>query len=346
MEGAFERRKKSRGSVGFVALKGVSIVPPLNSFEASLHHRAVTLGHRHRRTESQLVAVLRDVDVHGLWRKFDRTSLFAYAVGELGISESFAYAHIAVARKSALVPALGRAVEDLRLTVSAAARIVACLTEGNADDVIAFASSHTGRETERECARRNPKSAEGDRATETSEGRVRLTVTVSTATHEAIKRVQSLEAQRGKCGGMERALEAAAEEYLERRDPVRKAERAQARKPESEKAGSTFGPGEAELCARRPKQKYTRLPLTAAQRHAVHARDGGRCAHVGEAGKRCGADRFVDVHHVRPVSRGGGNEPSNLTTLCPFHHDLVHQTSFPIDGQVSWIRAPEVKYAG
>ena len=88
------------------------------------------------------------------------------------------------------------------------------------------------------------------------------------------------------------------------------------------------------------------MPLTAAEKHAVHARDGGRCAHIGESGKRCNADRWVDVHHVRPVSRGGGNELGNLTTLCSYHHDLVHQTSFPIDGQVSWIRSEVVKYAG
>ena len=321
------------------------MIQDLDPSEIALHQLAVSLGRSHRGIESRMVAVLREVDLSGLWRKFDRTSLFAYAVGELALSEPVAYAHIAVARKSARVPALRKAVEDLRLTVSGAARIVACLTEGNAEEVIAFAATHSSRETERECARRSPKSAEGDRATEISEGRVRLTVTVSTAAHEAIKRVQSLEACRGNGGGMERALEAAVGEYLERRDPVRKAARATGRK-----ARAPGGPApaltEAGLCARRPKQKYARLPLTAEQRHAVHARDGGRCAHVGETGKRCGADRFVDVHHVRPVSRGGGNEPSNLTTLCSFHHDLVHQTSFPIDGQVSWIRAREIRYVG
>ena len=329
----------------------------LNPAQTKMHDRAVSLSRSHRQVESELVGVLGEIGRAGLWRVFERTSLFGYAVGELGLSEPVAYAFIAVARKAMLVPALGTAVAGRRL-------IVSCLTPENAEDVIAFASAHTSRETDAEVARRNPKGTEGHRSKPLGGGRVRIAVTVSTATHEALERVRSLEAQRGKSGGLERALEAAAEASLERRDPVRRAQRAQAqaRASKAEPAAATpaspapvaaavpdaastpepaYKPG---LCTYRHKQKNTRIPLTASQRHAVHARDNGRCAHVGLSGKRCGADRWVDVHHVRPVSQGGGNEPENLTTLCSVHHDLVHQTSFPIDGQVSWLRSTEVSY--
>ena len=325
----------------------------LNPAQAELHRRAVYLGRAHRRLEAVLVATLQEVEQTGLWRKFDCTSLFRYAVAELGLSESVAYALIAVARRAASVPALGEAVAARRLTVSAAARIVSCLTLENASEVIEFAATHSSREVEWEVARRNPKSIEGDRSKPVAEGRIRITVTVSRETHEALRRVQSLEARRGKGGGIERALEAAAEEYLERRDPVRAAGRAKARAEKAARPAAERPQAErkeerpaADAGLRARRDKPNRTPLTAVQRHAVHARDGGRCAHVGESGKRCGADRFVDVHHVRPVCRGGGNEPENLTTLCSVHHDLVHQTSFPIDGQVSWLRATGVAYVG
>lgn len=32
----------------------------------------------------------------------------------------------------------------------------------------------------------------------------------------------------------------------------------------------------------------------------------------------------LHVHHIRRRSQGGGNELSNLVTLCSFHHDWVH----------------------
>ena len=313
----------------------------LNPVQLNLHRRAILLSQGHRRVEARLVGVLREVERTGLWRRFDCTSLFDYAVGELKLSESVAYALIAVARKSALVPLLGEAVATRRITLSAAARIASCLTNENAEDVIAFAAVHTSREIEWEVARRNPKSIEGDRSKPVAEGRIRITVTVSRDTHEKLKRVQSLEARRGKGGGMERALEAAAEDYLEHRDPVRKAGRSRKKEMAAEALAV-----ETELCTRRHKQENIRTPLTAAQKHAVHVRDGGRCTHVGQSGTRCTSDRFVDIHHVHPVSRGGGNDPENLTTLCSVHHDLVHRTSFPIEGQVSWLRAPEFRYRG
>lgn len=33
----------------------------------------------------------------------------------------------------------------------------------------------------------------------------------------------------------------------------------------------------------------------------------------------------LHVHHIIPLSRGGGNEPSNLITLCEYHHSLKHE---------------------
>ncbi|MGE0529087.1 MAG: HNH endonuclease, partial [Bdellovibrionales bacterium] len=88
-----------------------------------------------------------------------------------------------------------------------------------------------------------------------------------------------------------------------------------------------------------------RLRVTVAQREAALARDGGRCTHVDAQGRRCSEEKWLDVHHIRPVSAGGGHHLDNLTTLCRYHHDLVHQLSLPIEGQISWVRAPQVEYS-
>ena len=39
----------------------------------------------------------------------------------------------------------------------------------------------------------------------------------------------------------------------------------------------------------------------------------------------CGRTRFLEVHHRRPRSQGGGNEPANLQVLCSACHQLVHR---------------------
>lgn len=39
----------------------------------------------------------------------------------------------------------------------------------------------------------------------------------------------------------------------------------------------------------------------------------------------CGRTRFLEVHHLRPRSRGGSNDPDNLVTLCSTCHRHAHE---------------------
>src|SRR6202012_2681142 len=119
--------------------------------------------------------------------------------------------------------------------------------------------------------------------------------------------------------------------YLDKHDPVRKAERVlkkhsvrTERNPEKQNKSATY---------------KKREPIPTKTKHIYTLRDQGRCTWV-ENGKRCSEDRWVDGHHIIPVHQGGTNTPENLTTLCGFHHDLVHQLSLPIDGQINWLRSP------
>jgi hypothetical protein len=55
-------------------------------------------------------------------------------------------------------------------------------------------------------------------------------------------------------------------------------------------------------------------------RAAVMARDRHRCSTPG-----CRATRFLEVHHVVPRVKGGGNGVENLVTLCWRCHGFVHE---------------------
>ena len=52
----------------------------------------------------------------------------------------------------------------------------------------------------------------------------------------------------------------------------------------------------------------------------ILSRDRFRCRAPG-----CGNSRFLEVHHVKPRSAGGGNDPDNLVTLCSACHRLHHE---------------------
>ncbi len=56
------------------------------------------------------------------------------------------------------------------------------------------------------------------------------------------------------------------------------------------------------------------------RRTEVLERDRFRCQAPG-----CGNSRFLEIHHVKPKSRGGGNELENLVTLCSGCHRLHHE---------------------
>lgn len=76
--------------------------------------------------------------------------------------------------------------------------------------------------------------------------------------------------------------------------------------------------------------------IPAALRRALKSRDRG-CRFPG-----CGNKRYVDAHHIRHWAEGGETKPSNLVTLCRFHHRQVHEGRVAIevldDGALRFVR--------
>ena len=304
----------------------------------SLHEHALRLSCQHRLLESELVKVLGEIESLKLHRTLGFSSVFSYTVSALGLSEPVAYTLITVARKARELGALSEAISTQKLSVNRASRIVAALTRENANELIAFAATHTQRETDQEVARLS------DRRTERFEN-----LRVPAEVLELLKKAQGLMASRKKRNlKFDETLKLVLEEFLNRHEPVRKAERARKRAEKTKAKTTDKISAENSVCTKpdaTPKAKTARIPVTALTRHIVNIRDQARCTFVDYAGHRCTNDRWLHAHHRIPVSRGGSNEPANLVTLCSFHQDLVHQLSLPIEGQVNWIREPGRAYS-
>lgn len=155
---------------------------------------------------------------------------------------------------------------------------------------------------------------------------------------QKLKRVQDLESQRQKRAvSMEEAIEAMMAVYLEAKDPVRKAKRAIER---SEKKVQSVKSAElsvrssgvvsvarqtnlVESPASLVSSRSQRTAIPALNLHQARLRDQGRCTQTSE-NIRCEQKRWIDIHHVKPLSQGGTHNLDNLKTLCAEHHRQEH----------------------
>ena len=118
------------------------------------------------------------------------------------------------------------------------------------------------------------------------------------------------------------------ETYLEKHDPVRKAERRQQKTlnlSAAPQSNETIQKKTSETASThlKPARLKTRTPLSASIKHHVWLRDQGQCR-FHHKGQRCGNRKYLEVHHKKPVSLGGKNQPENLVLLCREHHKTVH----------------------
>jgi hypothetical protein len=65
--------------------------------------------------------------------------------------------------------------------------------------------------------------------------------------------------------------------------------------------------------------------ISAPLRRALNARDKG-CRFPG-----CANTRYLDAHHIEHWANGGETKPSNLVSLCRFHHRAVHEGGMRIE---------------
>ena len=176
------------------------------------------------------------------------------------------------------------------------------------------------RKLEEEVARVAPREAVPERMRFVAEDRLELRLGISKSLREKLERVRDLESQRtANPVSLEETLAALLDVYLESKDPVKRAERVLKRKTDNAAASVTGH-------TNRVNESGNREAIPAIVRHQIQLRDGGRCTHQDVEGQRCKSRRWIDIHHIRARSLGGGNTLENLTTLCSAHHRMAHES--------------------
>ncbi|MGZ6311755.1 MAG: hypothetical protein ACXWOH_14055, partial [Bdellovibrionota bacterium] len=144
----------------------------------SLHERAIQAAANFHRAEAELLSILQELDRCRGYREQGYSSLFAYSVGALKLTESVACNFINVARKSREVPELQAAIVASELSVTKARKIVPVLTLENQEEWIEKAKSLSSRELEREVARVAPQEPV-ERIKAIGNDRVQVTIALS-----------------------------------------------------------------------------------------------------------------------------------------------------------------------
>jgi len=106
-----------------------------------------------------------------------------------------------------------------------------------------------------------------------------------------------------------------ADVYLEKKDPVQRAEHI------FNKKKSPF-PRKVNQLAQSDIPNSE--PIPAFVLHEVNLRDQRQCMHMDSRGLRCKNKRWVAPHHVKHRKEGGANTAENLIILCSIHHRGEH----------------------
>jgi hypothetical protein len=270
-----------------------------------LHEKAVAAAQTYLKSERDLISLLQEIDRCQGYREYQHKNLYDYARVELKLSDNTAWTLVSISKKSVEVPELKNLLVKEELTISNARMIVPVLTSENQTQWLEAAKTLSKRELEKAIKKEFPEKCVKDRARYVAEERMELKVGISEKLLQKLKRIQDLESKKG-AATLEQALEAMADLYLSKNDPLEKAKRA---KP--------FVPGRE---SKNPRQFPAQI------KHAVNQEHQAQCTHI-KNGERCTERRWLDIHHKKPVSKGGETTQQNLTLLCRGHHQLLHARS-------------------
>jgi hypothetical protein len=324
--------------------------------DADLAAEVTRLAGLERKATARLVAALAEFDARRLYLPAGCSSMFTYCTQVLHLSEHAAYNRIEAARAARRYPALVDRLFAGDLTLTAVRLLSPHLNDSNHQELFAAARHKSKCEIEQLIAqcwprpdvpatiRKLPATATDnppvtdpelrlEMATTTqarsanpldvpsqpphrplaparlsvvvplAPERYKLQFTISSDTHDKLRRAQELLRNNVPIGDLAAIFDRAITVLLS--------------EVEKRKMGAVqrFGSTEPRGRVASNRSRY----IESAVRRQVWARDEGRCAFVGTAG-RCAERSLLEFHHLIPYADGGENTVENLELRCRRHN--------------------------
>jgi 5-methylcytosine-specific restriction endonuclease McrA len=258
-----------------------------------MHAEALVLSKKHQLSEKEMLDHLMEMERRNAFKELGYTGIWNYCIQHLKYSEGQATLFSRIAQKSKTIPELKQAIDNNVISPSQAGRILKVIEPETQAKWINMASTMKQKELVQEVAAAKP-SAVRERVRPVSETRHELRMSIPNNLLKKLDRARGL----AKKASLEAMLEELLDVYLERKDPVKKAERTYLRQVRTTTAKKT---------------------MPAQVKHQVNLRDRGKCQAPG-----CENERYVEIHHIVPRAQGGPHTLENLTTLCSAHHQITH----------------------
>ena len=278
-------------------------------------------------TTAELLAHIGEVARRRLYFPMGHSSMQAYCVKVLHLSEDAARKRVQVARKGWVLPAIFEAIADGRVHLSGMNLLVPFIDEENVGDLIAAATHRTYREIELLLAERFPKPTPEDGIEEVnvkdvnaaphlrvrsgvkpmSPGQYLVQYRADELQQERIEYARQLMSHRNPTGNLNMLHMAGVGLLIERL--------------EKEIFGKTDHPLDVQYSS---SGRY----IPASVRRAVVARDGWQCSHVGPSGRRCESKWMLEFDHILEFARGGEPTIDNVRLLCRGHNQYAAECTY------------------
>jgi 5-methylcytosine-specific restriction endonuclease McrA len=240
---------------------------------------------------------------------------------KLGLTSDMFYKRCQAYGVIRFFPILGEMLKDGGTYISQLAMISAKITEANSDAIIERLKGICKRDLRAFLATIDK---EGNRTP--GETLIEVKMMMTQSEFDTLQRTRDILSAGGRNVSEKKAIVATLELTVERRDPMKKAERAEKR-ANKKSAGPSRSPDKSSA----PGQALMRQPVPAAVVHQVWLRDHGRCTYISQSGQQCSAQRMLEIDHIVPVARGGGNDLHNLRLQCRAHNQWRADETFGRD---------------
>lgn len=191
-----------------------------------LHENALQAVDKLQESELNLIKTLQIIENNMVHRWCGYNSLFEYCVQCLKLSRSQSYMYMSLAKSLRKYHKLNRALNNKTVTPSKAARVLAVMNIENEEEWILKAATLPKSQLEKEVVRLNPKKVRGERSEYLTSDVIEMKIPVSEDVYKQLIRVQDLLSDsQGKAMTMEEVFSHLVKDYLQRKDPVQKAQR-------------------------------------------------------------------------------------------------------------------------
>ena len=283
-------------------------LPPITSTVSALSDRELlretrNLVRHERHLQGAVIDHLTEIEARGLYLERGFSSLFDYAVRELGYSDAAAARRIGAMRLCADQPDAREGLRDGSLTLSAAAELQWAFD----------------RQVRRMLADLDPELAPpADRVRPLGDGRYELKATIDAECQQGLEQLRGLLSHVDPRMTMGQLVGRLVREALDRHDPSRPPRRARSgSRPADAKANAPRTPTPEQAQRRSAPADTAAAPKTDP--------DAGRCSYADpQTGRRCNSTHLIEIDHIVPHALGGAADPGNLRLLCGAHHRHRH----------------------